>query len=158
MGVGRREGVHDPALGARWDFGVWTGRQGLQGARFRASRGLCSVARQGGASGPFRPDLVPVRFFLIRRIPRGVKGGHHETHSHRPDHFRHRSTARGVRRNHRRDPVRALVAQDRLHPGLQGRRQRGASFGVVQVADVSQVPEIERDVLLVLGNQDHFAP
>ena len=48
------------------------------------------------------------------------------------------------------------MAQDRLHPGLKRRRQRGSTLGVIQIPDIAQVPQVEWDVVFVLSDQNNF--
>ena len=44
------------------------------------------------------------------------------------------------------------VSKDGLHSSLQGFRQRTASLGIVEIPDVTKVPKVKRNILLVLCN------
>src|SRR5256885_14975341 len=54
--------------------------------------------------------------------------------------------------------LRLLVAKDGLHPGLQGFHQGSTPLGIVEIADISKMPEVKRNVVLALGDQNHLPP
>jgi hypothetical protein len=50
------------------------------------------------------------------------------------------------------------MPKQRLHPCLQRLHKRGTPFGIVEVANIAEVSQVKRNVLIVLRNEDYFAP
>ena len=59
----------------------------------------------------------------------------------------------------RSEPIRLpLVTENGLHSSLQRFGQRSTPLGIVEIANITQVPKVERYVLFALRDKDHLPP